>query len=318
MKYLMTKQNKSTIQYTIDELQSLVKKVCYQKQISKYHFKFGPRIYTQHQFVALLILYAKSGKSLRKFVQHLYESKWPEWLKLKEIPSKSSIHRHFERIGLTIIRTLNLVITKITETLHYAIDATGIDSYHASKHYEKRIGRTHKPYLKLTIIGQTTKPFLIEDFNITDKHCNDMKHAKPLLKRFKRKNKIVFADKGYDSELLHELTHSSKNFLYCPIRDFKVKRPKGKFRRKIDEIFNEDIYHERNKIETIMFLIKHKGITIRAKKRLNKIKELAWKLLSYNIERMAITFRRMFFLISRDSTVFMNFKSILEIYLLYI
>ena len=294
---------KTQISYTITELQSLVKKVCYQKQISQYHFRFGPKKYTQHQFVALLILYAKSGKSLRDFVKSLYESKWPEWLNLKDIPSKSSIHNHFQRIGLTIIRTLNLVVTKLKESLHYAIDSTGIDSYHASKHYEKRINRIRRPYLKLSLIGQTQEPFLIEDFAITDKHCNDFKHGKPLVKRFRRKNKLIFADKAYDGEEMHEFAEKSGNMMYCPIKDHKAKRLKGIKRRKMDASFDEEIYHERNKVETIMFLLKHKGLVIRSKKRINQIKELAWKILSYNIERLAKSFQRLYeIIISWDKT----------------
>lgn len=282
------------ISYTITELKSLVKKVCFQKQISQYHFRFGPKKYTQHQFVALLILYAKSGKSLRDFEKSLYESKWPEWLKLKDIPSKSSIHNHFQRIGLTVIRALNLVVTKFKESIHYAIDSTGIDSYHASRHYEKRINRVRRSYLKLSLIGQTQEPFLIEDFAVTNKHCSDFKHGKSLAKRFRRKNKLIFADKAYDGEEMHEFAENSGNMLYCPIRNYRTKRLKGIRRRKMNKIFDEDIYHERNKVETIMFLLKHKGLLIRSKKKANQIKELAWKILSYNIERLAKSFQRLY------------------------
>jgi hypothetical protein len=283
----------------ITELQMLVKKVCYQRQISQYHFHFGPKKYTQHQFVALLILYAKSGKSLRDFVLSLYESKWPEWLKLREIPSKSSIHNHFKRIGLTIIRTLNLAIVKLTESIHYAIDSTGIDSYHASKHYEKRINRTHQPYLKLSAIVQTRKPFLIEDFNIIGRHFSDYNHWKPLIQRFRRKNKIIFADKAGDGEELHQIAEDSGNMLYCPLR-LKCRKPKGFLRKKMLNCFDETIYHERNKAETVMFLLKHKGIVIRAKHRVNKIKELAWKIVAYNVERLAKSLFRLFRIISLD------------------
>ena len=185
---------------------------------------------------------------------------------------------------MTIIRALNLTIVKLKESLHYAIDSTGIDSYQASKHYEKRINRIRRPYLKLSIIGQTTKPHLIEDFSITDKHKNDFNHWKPLLKRFHRKNKIIFADKAGDGEEMHEIAEQSKNKLYCPLRK-KSKNPKGRLRRQMKKLFEEDIYHERNKIETIMFLLKHKGLVTRSKKRNNKFKELAWKILAYNIER---------------------------------
>jgi hypothetical protein len=304
-------QNKS--QNTVDELKTLVHKVCYQRQISQYHFRFGPKKYTQHQFVALLILYARSGKSLRDFVQSLYESKWPEWLQLKEIPTKSSIHRHFQRIGLKIIRALNLIVSRIQKTVRYAIDSTGIDARHASKHYVKRIGRTRSPFLKLSILAQSEKPFLIDDFAITDTHLHDVNHAKTLSKRFRLKNKCIFADRAYDCEELMQITEDSGNMLYCPIRNFNVKRPKGRLRRKLVKDFDEDIYHQgRNPVEMIMFLLKRKGLVIRAKKRSNKIKALAWYIVSYNIERLSASLQRLWEItISLDKALFKQYSNVL-------
>ena len=290
----MTQNNNSN---TISELKSLVHKVCYQRQISQYHFHYGPKKYTQHQFVALLILYARSGKSLRDFVQSLYESRWPEWLKLREIPSKSSIHNHFQRIGLDIIRALNLVVARMKKVVKYAIDSTGIDASHASKHYEKRIGRTRTPFLKLSILAQSQKPYLIEDFVITDRHLHDVKHAKTLSKRFKLRNKVIFADRAYDCEELMQINKDSLNLLYCPIRDFKVKRPKGHLRRRIVKEFDEEYYHlGRNPIEMIMFLLKRRGLTIRNRKKGNKIKALAWHILNYNIERLSKSLQKLWVL----------------------
>ena len=37
----------------------------------------------------------------------------------------------------------------------------------------------------------------------------------------------------------------------------------------------------------MMFLLKHQGLVIRPKKVSNQIKEMAWKILAYNIDRMA-------------------------------
>ena len=289
----MTKTN---IKYTIKELQRLVKKVCYSRQISLYHFHYGPKKYTQHQFVALLILFAKSGKSLRDFVQSLYESKWPEWLKLKEIPSKSSIHNHFQRIGLKIIRELNLIICRLKKVVNYAIDSTGIDSRHASKHYEKRIGRIRRPFLKLSILSHSEKPYLIEDFAITDTHLHDINHAKIFSKRFRLKNKIIFADKAYDSEELRQINDEKNNLLYAPVKKSSRNRPKGWLRKKMFDSFDEKLYHKfRNPVEMIMFLLKGKGLIIRSKKKQNKIKELAWKILAYNIQRLANDLKLFFF-----------------------
>jgi len=292
---------------TIDYLKNLVNKVCHHRQISLYHFYYGPKKYTQHQFVALLILYARSHKSLRDFVQYLYESKWPEWLNLKEIPCKSSIHNHFQRIGLVVIRTLNSFVSRVKKRIRHAIDSTGIDANHASKHYEKRIGRIKSPFLKLSILAQSENPFLIQDFEIIDTHLHDINHAKTLTKRFHLKNKIIFADKAYDSEELHELNQLKSNKLYCPIRDFKVKRPKGKFRRKIAKNFDKDFYHlGRNPIEMIMFLLKRNGLIIRAKKKANKVKELAWKIVAYNIERLMKSLQRLYYKIILDKTYFLK------------
>ena len=292
---------KNNNQYTCNELQKLIKKVCHHQQISLYHFRYGPKKYTQHQHVALLILYAKSGKSLRDFIQFLYESKWPKWLNLKDIPSKSTINNHFQRIGLTLIRILNLVVIRTRKAINYAIDSTGIDSYHASKHYEKRIGRTHRPYIKLSILAHIEKPYLIEDFEITEQHTHDVVHAKSLGKRFRKKNCIIYADKAYDCQELMQIFDENNNLLYCPIKKTSRRRPNGYLRKKVFDFFDKDVYHNgRNPVEMIMFLFKHNGIVIRAKKRCNKVKELAWKILAYNVQRLSKSLQRLFSIISLD------------------
>ncbi|MGM0608849.1 MAG: transposase [Candidatus Muiribacteriota bacterium] len=207
---------------------------------------------------------------------------------MKDIPCKSSIHNHFQRIGLSIIRRLNFIVSRTIKTINYSIDSTGIDSRHASKHYEKRIGRTRSPFLKLSILAQSREPYLIDDFAITDTHLHDVNHAKILTKRFRLRNKIIFADKAYDCEELMQINKLNSNLFYAPIRNFKVKRPKGRLRRKITKQFNEDVYNlGRNPVEMIMFLLKGKGLIIRSKKKKNKIKELALKILVYNIERLS-------------------------------
>lgn len=282
-------------QYTVEELQHLVKKVCHNKQISLYANRLGPKIYTEHQFVALNILYARSNLSLRDFVQGLYESKWPEWLNLQEIPSKSSIHRHFNRIGLTIIRMLNKIVTKTKKLVDFAIDSTGLEINQSSKHYEKRINRTRSPFLKLSILAENKQPYLIHDFIAEQKHTHDVLHAKTLCKRFGLKNRKIFADKAYDCEELMELVEENDNFLYCPIRNMNRNRPRGRLRRKIFDSFDKNIYHKgRNPIEMVMFLLKQKGLIIRARKSSNKIKEIAWKILAYNIVRLTKSLQDLF------------------------
>ena len=283
----MTNTNNIGPQYTVEQLQRLVKKISFHKQISMYHHKFGPKLYTQHQFVALLILYAKSNLSLRNFIIYLHESKWPEWLKLREIPCKSSIHSHFNRIGLRIIRMLNHLVTSGMTVVTMAIDSTGLDATRASKHYEKRIFRSYRPYLKLSILAQNTRPYLIHDFVCGMSRIADVKQAKPLIRRL-TSGKIIFADKAYDCNYLMEMVDDKNSELYCPIRNMTHQNVRGKFRRKLKKNFDKDYYHKgRNPVEMIMFLLKNTGLTIRSKKLTNQIKETAWKILAYNIQRLS-------------------------------
>lgn len=283
----MFPHNKIKSQNTVREINSLVKKVCHSRQISLYHFKYGPKKYTQHQWVALLILHSRSGKSLRRFIDSLYESLWPQWLNLREIPSKSSLQSHMSRIGLTVVRELNRIIVQSQKHVKLAIDSTGIDAGSISKHYEKRIGRKRSPFLKLSILSSVSQPHIIYDYVAVNGHVHDIQHAKIMCKRLKWRKRTIYADKAYDSEELMQINSEKHNKLYCPIRDFKVKRPKGKHRRILAKEFDEDEYHVRNNVETIMFLLKSFGFVIRAKKKSNQIKEVAWKVLAYNIERLA-------------------------------
>ena len=71
---------------------------------------------------------------------------------------------------------------------------------------------------------------------------------------------------------------------------------KGKyfsFRNKAKEIYNDKIYHQRSKVETIFSVIKRKyGSTLRSKSFAMQKKEVICKLIAYNLERLIIDFLR--------------------------
>lgn len=275
----------------ISRLGELVNKIIGQAQLVLHHNKFGPKIFTQHQMVALLVLKHKSRLSYRDFVSWLYETRWVEWLKLREIPSKSTLHNYFMRIGMKIIRFLNRLATQAEQVLRLALDSTGIESTTASKHYEKRIKRIKSPHLKLSILINPDN-LLILDWISEERHVHDIKHAEKILKRSKFKDIKTFVDMGYDSDPLMELANRKKNLIYCPIRDFKVPYPGGYFRQLQYERFEEDEYHQgRNPVECVNSLLKHNKLVIRAKQRRTKNRELAWCILVHNLERLVKAFR---------------------------
>ena len=148
--------------YTQKEVNSLVDKVCHKLQLSLFHNWRGPKIYNQHQLVALLILKGRENKSLRRFVAWLTETKWPEWLGLREIPSYSTIYRALQRIGMKIIREINRVVVGCLETVKTAFDGTGINMNYRRRHYEKRAKLDFLPNGKLDIL-RDIRHFLIND-----------------------------------------------------------------------------------------------------------------------------------------------------------
>ncbi len=85
-------QKTLTNQYEI-ELHSQIIKLCHSMELPLHDNILGSKIFTNYQRVAMIILFQRSGKALRSFVNELKENLWPKWLGMKELVSKSTLHR---------------------------------------------------------------------------------------------------------------------------------------------------------------------------------------------------------------------------------
>jgi transposase len=108
-------------------------------------------------------------------------------------------------------------------------------------------------------------------------------------------------DKGYDSEAIHSLTREQLQAVaIIPLRYRKRKRIKGKFRRKMVQEFDRNLYHKRNLVETMFSVLKRKyGEEIKARKYWNQITEVKIKLIVHNIDKYV---KILFFVRLRIST----------------
>lgn len=274
--------------YTHKTILSEVKKVCHSLQLSLHHNWRGPKLYTQQQLIALLILKARENKSLRRFVAWLYETKWPEWLGLKEIPSCSTIYRAMQRLGMGMLRKINNIISSSLSTTKKAFDGTGIQMHHRSRHYERRAKLDYLPNGKLDIFANI-EHYIIEDWHFAVRERHDILAAKRMMKRAKYQANIeIWADKGYDCEELHRLAFEKGHLLLAPTRRSSRKRPKGRFRRQVDAIIVAKTKKERSKVETIFSILKRVyGEMIRALHPHMKKREMAWKIIAMNTEKVA-------------------------------
>ena len=246
----------------------------------------GRKTFTNYQRVALIMLFHRSGKSLRDFARELYESLWPKWLGLKEIPGKSTIHDWMKLFKLETVRALHLLLTKRQKPKTTSIDATGIDSWKRSRHYGWRVGEPYLPYVKLdALVDVETK--IILDYNIRVKPRHDVIGATSIFKRTRLKNTLILADRGYDSEPLHEVARGKGNILYAPPRKWSSKRPKGRFRRKCIEKHPQ--YGMRNISESVFHALKAVHVSaLRSKISFMKKRELAWNIMIYNMKRILL------------------------------
>jgi hypothetical protein len=251
------------------------------------HFNHkGNKQFNNLQRVSLLILYQRSKKSLVDFVNELKESKWTSWLGLRKIPGKSTLHDWIKLFDLLKVRKINSLLKAKNISL-CAIDGTGFDSWQRSRHYAKRILEKNMPYAKVDLFIDADEQIII-DYNLIMKKAHDAKIAKEIFSRNNLSGMEILADKGYDSEPLHELVRSKGGKLLAPVRKMnKVsnkKKPKGKFRRECLNL--PEYFGKRSLVETVNSVLKRKQISyLRSKKTFMKQRELGWQIIIYNLNR---------------------------------
>ena len=246
---------------------------------------FGPKIYTEYQKLMIVVLYRRSNLSFIRFKNSLFESRWPKWLQLKEIPSKSSVHSWFQSLSNDLLKKLNQFIIHKVEPELLAIDATGIDSWQRSRHYEKRIGEAPMPYAKLDLVVDTNTK-LVFDHVLRMKPRHDVIGAAQMLKRVRLSNCKLLGDKGYDSEQLHVLARSKGIDFFAPLRTRERKRITGFHRRRC--VDGDPDYHQRSIAESVIHSLKAVHVqSLKSRLHWMKKKEMRVAIIVYNLEQAA-------------------------------
>jgi hypothetical protein len=123
---------------------------------------------------------------------------------------------------------------------------------------------------------------------------HDIPHAEKPLKQCHRirHSDLYVMDKGYDSEEIHELIRDTLNSSsLIPVRNRKRKRISGYYRRQIVQSFDQEKYHQRNKVETVFSVMKRKfGESLKARKYRLQVKEIKIKVILYNLSRIISAF----------------------------
>ena len=169
-----------------------------------------------------------------------------------------------------------------------AIDATGHSCDYSSTHYEKRTGKERKNFTKNTIVIDTDNQVILS-FMVHKGPRHDMKDAIPALRKMMDFHpSLLTADKGYDAEAVHEFTINVMH-AECMIPQRIGMAKTGKHRKRMLFGFDEIVYHQRSKVETVFSVIKRVfGDENTSRNEEMRNKETMLRNICYNLHRQVI------------------------------
>lgn len=217
-------------------------------------------------------------------------------LKVKQLPSRSAVHRGAQKLSQQYIRKLNKQLTLQFRRKRITIvaDSTGFTLQSSSTWYDIRIKRENrkKKHDKLHIIGCVDTGIVL-DYRITDGRRHDSPLFKQLVKELSKIAKAI-GDPAYLSRLNCELVVQKGGKPYfLPKKNCRTRARGSSAYRTMITFFKKakdvwiDIYHQRSIVEGIFSSLKRrfKSWLVARKKRMQR-KELSAKVIAYNIRRI--------------------------------
>jgi len=256
--------------------------------------KRGTKPYDYRIVIALCILRILLRKTYADYeIEMRTNSLISNLLGLKNLPSKSTVHRGMENLTMNLLYELNFLLIKdqLKRILNIIVDASGIRTDKRSTWFclriKKEISKKNCDKLHLAICADL---LLILNWRITAWKKHDCPFFEILLKPFKILG-IVFADKGYLSRANFQLCMDKKGCLFSPFKKNSRGGSRGSSAWKF--AFNlwskckwiyESIYHQRSKVESVFSVIKKRfGDKVSCKSAIMRRKEIALRLIAYNL-----------------------------------
>ena len=253
------------------------------KKVPRYFSKYSNKIFCNHQKIVLLVLKQKLRTTYRDLVELLKITHIPLYIGLKRIPHHTTLVKFAKKIKAKL---LNMLLP-YSKAKVVGLDGTGFEVENRSMHYQYRSARsTYRRYIKLGVSADLDKQLILKQ-TIHKAPRNDNKDFMSLVKGIKAS--YVCADKGYDANKHHEYVIKelrAKSFIKTKDYGKSKFRAKQTYRKKARREFNDKIYHQRSKVETIFSSIKRKYDShLRARNFATQKKEVMCKLIAYNVDR---------------------------------
>jgi Transposase DDE domain len=254
-------------------------------------------IFTAWQHIVLLTIKQYEGKSYRMFAEWLVEAHYFRiFLQLSKIPHFTTLQKFADRINNVMLGKIisSFVVLSGTRRRHIfvGIDSTGFNITRASQYYTERAKLRRRKYAKLSIGADVLKQIIcnIKVRRAPTRHDNI--DFKPVITKTSEilPLSVVVGDRGYDSEENHIMVREKLGaFSVIPARneDIPIWKTHGRYRKQMKRGYSKTLYHQRNKDETIVSVIKRLfGEHIRSRHVITQNRELSLRCIAYNMHRL--------------------------------
>jgi hypothetical protein len=197
--------------------------------------------------------------------------------------------RAFEKLLASIFKFAR-DIGLLSESPEAAIDSTGLETHHISRHFvhcTKRPSYFRRTWPKMTVICDTDT-HLIASCIVTRGPGYDFPLFEKALCHITGEVSFarILADAGYDSEANHRIGREIfgiETIIKLNLRGFKS-QPHGKYRREMKRQFDKKIYNNRWQVESVFSRNKRLlGSSLRNRTEVSRKRECLLRVLTHNL-----------------------------------
>jgi hypothetical protein len=285
---------------------ALMRQILRKMRVPFYFHTKSNHIFTLHQHLIMLVSRQYESKSYESFVEMLaVSSDLVLMLGLSRIPHFTTLQKVAARLSSTILHiAIGRFIGLVCPGKVFAgADATGFEDGHATSYYTWRAS-LKRSFARMVAASDMVTQLVIAAVirnHATGHEISDFTRLfQSLIDTVTPQ--IFILDKGYDAEWVHQMIRDNGIISMIPVRghqDRSGHRTRGRYRKQMRRSFDDTLYHQRNKCETIFSVIKRKfGSEVRSYHDTMKEKDLLYRLLAYNCHRMC-TISFLFWMVSR-------------------
>jgi hypothetical protein len=273
--------------------------------LRRYAHKNSPKVYTQPQLFACLVLKVFLKVDYRGLQEHLLDhSDLRRTLGLACVPHFTTVHKAAARLlaRRRVRRLLDFTVRRVLgrrqRLKRAALDSTGFDAGHTSHYYAKRRtkGATAKEKVRYSRYAKLEAAFdcathLVVGAIPRQGPAVDTDRFVALLAEALRRVKITtaLADAGFDSEPNHRYAREKRgvrSVIPAAIGRPSTKPPAGRYRRLMKERLDKDYcqYGQRWQAETGFSMIKRRiGSAVSGRSYHSQCRDLMLFVLTYNL-----------------------------------